>query len=204
MQVASTFPKEMMERIGISKCSIMLHLPAEARAKLLESAESKSKSALSKEARELKEGDAPKVPRTALTVAMAPGIVEIPMMARPKDGVRKTSNVAAVSIDDDPACVEKLPNNVQVRYMVMRDLEGKLVLRIDRRRIQAGKLFDDEAENQDEEEEKDELDMGVLDEVEGDEEEAEETDEEETDDEDLDDDEDDEDDEDEEDDGDEN
>ena len=183
MQVASTFPKEMMERIGISKCSIMLHLPAEARAKLLESAESKSKSALSKEARELKEGDAPKMPRTALTIAMAPGIVEIPMMARPKDGVRKISNVAAFSIDDDPACVEKLPNNVQVRYMVIRDFEGRFVLRIDRRRIQAGKLFEDEPENADEEEEKDELGVDVLDEV-GEDEEVIEDDEDEDEDED--------------------
>lgn len=162
MQVASTFPKELMERVGIAKCSIALHVPVEARAKLLDGAESKSKSTLSKEAQALKDSEKPRDPRVALTVAMAPGVVELDLVIRPKKkGATKQSDVKAKSIEEDPWAFERLPNNVIIYYALLRDREGNLVLRIDRRRVKSDEIFLDEPEGKDEED--DTIDLNEVD-----------------------------------------
>lgn len=153
--VATAFPKELMERIGIAKCSIALHVPKEARDKLLEGAESKSKAELSAEAAKLKNSELPTTPKGALTVAMAPGITEIVLHARPKQmGAKKNGDhKPAKSLADDPWGVEQLANKVHVYYVVTRNKKGEIVLRIERRRVTKDQLFVDEVEGDEPEEE---------------------------------------------------
>lgn len=147
MQVASNFSKETMERIGVAKCSIVLSLPPEARTQLLEGADNKSASQLSDEAKQLRDGEAPKPPRGALTVAMAPGVIEIPLMARPKNNrSTKGSDKPAKSLTDDPWGLEQLPNRVHCYYAVVKNKEGNLVLRVERRRVDSEEMFHDEEE----------------------------------------------------------
>jgi hypothetical protein len=153
--VATAFPKELMERIGIAKCSIALHVPKEARDKLLEGAESKSKAELSAEAAKLKNSELPSAPKGALTVAMAPGITEIVLHARPKQmGAKKNGeHKPAKSLADDPWGVEQLANKVHVYYAITRNKKGEIVLRIERRRVTKDQLFVDEVEGVEPEEE---------------------------------------------------
>lgn len=141
MSAAQAFPKEIMEKVGVAKCSILLSLPPEARAKLQEGADKKSTSQLSEEAKALRDGDRPKPPKGALTVAMAPGIIEIPMLARPKANARKASEKKAKTMADDPWAVEQLPNQVNVYYGLVKNKKGELVLRIDRRRVRKDDVF---------------------------------------------------------------
>jgi len=136
VKVAEQFPRDQMERLGIAKCSVMLYLPKEVRDQLATGAENKSVSQLSKEAQELRDGEtSPSTPRGSLTVAMAPGVVEIPLLARPKVNARKASDKPAKSLSEDPWAVEQLPNKVHCYYSVTKNKDGNLVLAIDRRRV---------------------------------------------------------------------
>jgi len=147
MKVAETFPKETMERIGIAKCSVMLYLPKEAREQLLDGAEEKSTSQLSDEAAQLRDSEAERQPpKGSLTVAMAPGVTEIPLKARPKANARKASDKPARGLGDDPWALEQLPNKVHVYYAVTKNKAGELVLRIERRRVTRDELFHNEVE----------------------------------------------------------
>lgn len=157
MKVAETFPKETMERHGIGKCSVALYLPKEARDQLLEGAEGKSTSQLSDEAKAIRDGEIDKKPpKGSLTVAMAPGITEIPLMARPKNNARKSSDKPAKSLSDDPWAVEALPNKVHCYYAVIKNKAGELVLRVERRRVSRDEFFPNESEELDDEIEEEE------------------------------------------------
>lgn len=145
-QVYANFDSETVERLGFAKCLVELHLPAE----LKEKNRPEKKSHLSKDAEEVLKKEIPKTHPEALTVAMAPGIVDLKLNIRQKNGIRKASNVQAMSIDEDPWAVEILPNNVCVYYSVSRDHEGKLVLRVERKRSKRNEIFADVPEEEDE------------------------------------------------------
>lgn len=145
VEASRKFTKEQMERIGVAKCAIMLQLPPEMRNKLVDESDGKTVAQLSDEARKLRGKEAPAAPpKGAITVAMAQGMVELSLMARPKKTQKSRSDIPAKGITDEPWAMETLPNNVVVSYFVMKDDEGNLRLRIDRRRTQ---VFDDQAES---------------------------------------------------------
>jgi hypothetical protein len=144
--VAEAFPKEVMEKIGVAKCSVMLSLPPAVRKEMVKDADVKSVAQLSDEAKRLRDGEAPAPPpKGSLTVAMAPGIVEIPLVARPKKPGSKVSDKPAKSLTDDPIAIENLPNKVQVTYGLIRRDDGSLMLRITRRRVSTDEVFASEA-----------------------------------------------------------
>ena len=164
VQVSEGFTEEEMHKIGVSKCHVMLQVPKDKRAGLLSSAErGATMTQISNEVAKLTQNERPKPPtRTAppLTVAMAQGRVELPLFARPKgrhgfasEGAQKANPRPAMSITDDPFCVEMLPNEVMVTYNVAKNLDGSWVLIVQRRRAKESELFQDEAEESEEEDE---------------------------------------------------
>jgi hypothetical protein len=120
---------------------VMITLPPDQRNHLARDAGDKTTSELSAEARALRNAEGVATPRGAITVAMAPGVVELPMKARPKANAKRSSDKAAKSIADDPLAIEELSNNVHVSYTLIQNKAGELVLRIDRRRVNATDVF---------------------------------------------------------------
>ncbi len=163
VQVSEGFTEEEMHKIGVSKCHVMLQVPKDKRAGLLSSAAGGATlTQISNEVAELTANERPKpLPRSAqaLTVAMAPGRVELPLFARPKgrhgyasEAEQKANLRPATSITDDPSCVEHLPNDVVVTYNIAKNLDGSWVLIVNRRRATEEELFADEGEEDEEEE----------------------------------------------------
>lgn len=152
VQVSSAFTEEEMKQIGVSKCHVMLSVPPERRAGLLEQAGTgASRAQLSDAAAQLVKSERPQPPQRnvkPITVAMAQGRVELQLFARPKGVHGKPSSLeqkanprTAKGINDDPFAIEILPNDVRVLYNVAKNPDGSWVLIIERRRAKEDELF---------------------------------------------------------------
>lgn len=163
-QVSEGFTEAEMHQIGVSKCHVMLQVPKDRRAGLLASAEKGATlTQISNEVAKMTANERPKPPPRAalsLTVAMAPGRVELPLFARPKgrhgyasEAEQKANPRPATGITDDPFCIEMLPNDVLVTYNIAKNLDGSWVLIVNRRRAKETELFKTDGEEDTDEEE---------------------------------------------------
>src|SRR4030042_1379619 len=124
MAVSTRFTEEQFSKFGISKCNIALTVPEEVREKLLGDGTA-SKEDLSEQAKKLIDGEerARKTPpvkddENRVTVAVMPGIIEMPMQKRPSQDdwpIGKLTEPAS-AISDDPWCRVGLTNNVFLSF----------------------------------------------------------------------------------------
>lgn len=148
-KVADAYPKELVDKIGTTKLYLLLQAPPEKREELLDEAEKGASAAeLSAAVKESTDYERNKpAAKTALTVAMAPGIATLQLQKRPKkDHPSLKSTEPADSVSDNPWGMELLANGVIIVYHVIQHPKtGKLLLRIERRRAKKGESFPDEA-----------------------------------------------------------
>lgn len=141
MAVATNYTKAQLEQFGISKLHIGLEVPPELRSKLLGDG-SESARDMSKRARELagKEEAArhtPKVDKSkAVTVAIVPGIQELPMQKRPLKVPWPLGKLTepATSLQDDPWFRLPLTNDVVLSVRLTRNDKGEIIAIVEHRR----------------------------------------------------------------------
>jgi hypothetical protein len=142
MRVVSNYTENQIEQFGIIKLNISLQIPEESRADLLGDG-SDSARTISKRAKELAQNETksrqtlPIDRKTAVTVAIVPGIVEIPMMKRSGDAdapMGKTTQ-PATSLKDDPWFRYPLTNNVVLSVRLTRNDKGEIIAIVEHRRM---------------------------------------------------------------------
>ena len=144
MAVSTRYTEEQFTKFGISKCSIALTVPEEVRDKLLGDG-SASKNELSERAKKLIDGEerARKTPPVSdeekrVTVAVMPGIIEMPMQKRPSQDDWPIGKLTepATSIADDPWCRLGLTNNLFLSVRLTRNEQGHWIAIIEFRRAE--------------------------------------------------------------------
>jgi len=141
MAVATNYTEKQLEHYGLSKLHLALQVPEELRTKLLGDG-SEGKRALSEKAKLIARGEErakqpPPIDKSkAVTVAIVPGIVELPMMKRPTEAdwpLDKPTD-PATALQDDPWCRMQLTNNVVLTIRLTRNNKGEIIAIIEHRR----------------------------------------------------------------------
>ena len=141
MAVAKNYTEKQLEHYGLSKLHLALQVPEELRTKLLGDG-SEGKRALSEKAKLIARGEErakqpPPIDKSkAVTVAIVPGIVELPMMKRPTEAdwpLDKPTD-PATALQDDPWCRMQLTNNVVLTIRLTRNNKGEIIAIIEHRR----------------------------------------------------------------------
>jgi hypothetical protein len=139
--IAETFSRDDMEKIGASKLGIVLQLPEPQRARLLTHARegatrSELEAAKGKPRPPATVRDAAATVKAArndkVTIAMVEGRVTLPLFARQSS--KKDVPKPARKLTEDPWTEERLENNVIILYRVKTNEKGEMILIVERRR----------------------------------------------------------------------
>lgn len=134
MQIAETFTKEDVAKVGPTKLHLIMQAPEAAQPKLLESARKGGQTVdqLKKAVERIKNagkgqsaGPSATEKKDRITLAVAPGRKTIPMYARPaKQG---DDLKPAKKIEDQPFFEYELSNSVKMRVVISKNANGEIV-----------------------------------------------------------------------------
>ncbi len=140
MAVTKSYTEAQLQQYGIAKLHLALQVPEELRSNVLGDGSASSR-AVSDRARQLAEGEKlsrqtpPADKRKAVTVAIVPGIVELPMQKRPVGDHRAGELTSpARSIRDEPWFRLPLTNNVFLTVRLTLDDKGEIIAIVEHRR----------------------------------------------------------------------
>ena len=141
MAVTRSYTETQLEKYGLMKLNLALQLPAELRTKVLGDGK-KSLKEMSERAKALARGEdksrqTPAIDKSkAVTVAIVPGIVEVPMQKRPKEADRPIGEPTepATSLRVDPWFRLPLTNNVVLTVRLTRNDKGEIIAIVEHRR----------------------------------------------------------------------
>jgi len=133
VEVATHFSEKEVKEIGHTRLAVALQVPPEYRDRLVDQArQGASKRDLERAVAVVKGRPEPVdrlPPANSITLAMAATDRTIELMADDDSGDR------AFCIGDNPVGEEVLSNDVAIRYRVLEDTDGSLILRITRKRL---------------------------------------------------------------------
>jgi hypothetical protein len=143
MAVTKGYTEKQLEQYGLSKLHLALQVPEELRSQVLGDGSASTRS-MSEAARRLAQGETaarhtPPVPKAdkdrAVTVAIVPGITEVPMWKRPTgDWPKGKPTTPATSIKDEPWFRLPLTNDVVLTVRLTRTDKGEILAIVEHRR----------------------------------------------------------------------